>query len=568
MFLSRRRKRKNKFGRRLQFDADSALIDSKNLPGFDTDKFEGVLEKPVSLISFWGIFLVFIFLVGFFVFKTYQYQIVKGDYYAKRALANFSRSGVIFSDRGVVFDRKGQELIWNKKNEDGDFSKRAYIDKPGFSHILGFLSYPQKDKTGKFFEKEYRGKGGVERYFNDILNGKLGERKIEVNSRGKIVSDNIIEEPEAGENLYLSIDADLQAKMFLALESYIKEKGFSGGAGAIMDIDSGEIITMVSYPEYSSAIMTEAQDKEKIKEYLKDKRNPFLNKVTYGEYTPGSIVKPFVAGAALKEKLIWPGKKIKTTGRLVIPNPYFPDKPSIFWDWKNHGTINLNQAIAWSSNVYFYLLGGGFPPEKVKGLGIKKLDKYYADFGFGQKTNIQAFSEKKGLVPSPEWKKKAFRDARPWNIGNTYYTAIGQFGFQITPLQALVAVSAIANDGKVLEPVVLKGEGPKLKRKIDISREDLGAIRRAMRETVLNGTTQSLNFDFLKIASKSGTAQIKGRTRENSWVIGFFPYDKPKYAFVFLAEDGPKDTKQSVSIAASKFFKDLYESGLGEKYFK
>ncbi len=129
-----------------------------------------------------------------------------------------------------------------------------------------------------------------------------------------------------------------------------------------------------------------------------------------------------------------------------------------------------------------------------------------------------------------------------------------------------MAVSAIANDGKILEPRVLKNSPPQIKREIDVDQKDLRAVRGAMRETVLSGTTQSLNFDFLKIASKSGTAQIKGRTRENSWLIAFFPYDKPKYALVFLAENGPKDTKQSVSVAAAEFFKDLYYSGVGERY--
>ncbi len=267
---------------------------------------------------------------------------------------------------------------------------------------MGFLSYPQKDKSGKFFSKEYVGKGGVEKYFNDILNGTLGKRKIEVNSAGKIIADNVVKEPLAGDNIHLSIDADLQEKMFSALKKYIKEKAFVGGAGAMMDVESGEILAMTSLPEYSSEVMTEAKDKEKIKKYLRDKANPFLNKVTYGEYTPGSIVKPFVAAAALKEKIIYPNKKVVTRGKLVIPNPYFPDKPSVFWDWKNHGTIDLNQAIAWSSNVYFYLLGGGYPPEHIKGLGIEKLERYFKNFGFGEKTGIEKFSEKTGLVPNPE----------------------------------------------------------------------------------------------------------------------------------------------------------------------
>ncbi len=190
------------------------------------------------------------------------------------------------------------------------------------------------------------------------------------------------------------------------------------------------------------------------------------------------------------------------------------------------------------------------------------MEKNYKLFGFGEKTNIQKFAEKKGQIPNPEWKKKAFADARPWNIGNTYYTAIGQFGFLVTPMQALVAVSAIANGGEILEPTITKGSAKKIKRKLNFSEEICKTVKEGMRMTTTEGTTKTLNFDFIKIAAKSGSAQIKRKTRENSWVIGFFPYDKenkikPKYAFVFLAEDGPKTTTRGVSNAAREFFLEI-----------
>ncbi len=563
------KKKKNKIKQKISFDADSALIDSKNLANFDQDKFEGVLERPLGKNDFIIIFIFFLLIIFFFIYKSYDFQISQGKKFAEQAKKNFSRTGVIFSERGVVFDRNQKILIWNENNSEGDFAKRNYIEKLGFAHLLGFLSYPQKDKSGVFFEKEYQGKAGIEKYFNDYLNGELGKRYIEVNAFGKIISNNLISLPRPGKNLTLSIDAEVQEKMAESLNKYIKEKEFAGGAGMLMNVENGEIIAMVSLPEFSPKIMTNISDKEKIKEYFKDKRSPFLNKALFGEYTPGSIVKPFVALAGLQEKIIWPGKKIKTNGQLVIPNPYFPDKPTIFRDWKNHGVVNMYQAIANSSNVYFYLLAGGFPPENIPGLGIKKLKKYLTDFGFGEKSGIKIFAEKKGVVPDPEWKKKAFKNARAWNIGNTYYTAIGQYGFLITPLQALVAVSAIANNGKILEPIFIKNEKPKIKKELtNIDLKNFQAVRRGMRETVLTGTNLALNLDFVQIASKSGTAEILGRERKNSWTIGFFPYQKPKYAFVFLAENGPKDVQVSVALAASWFFKELNKSENGRKYFK
>lgn len=558
------RKKKNKS---VSF-ADHAFLDSKNLANFDKDTFDGVMEKPMERKVFVFMFFFFLFVVLFFLWKTYMFQIVNNDYYIKKAYANFNRSTVLFSERGVILDRNEKELVWNKKNTENDFSKRAYVEELGFSHILGFLSYPQKDKTKNFFEKEYVGKGGVEKYLNDELNGFLGNKKIEVDSRGKVISDNVIDLPKPGKNIILSIDKKLQKKMALALDNYIKESKFNGGAAAMMDIENGQVLSMVSLPEYSSNILTEGKDREKIKEYLNNKSNPFLNKVVYGEFTPGSVVKPFVALMGLKNKIISPNENIHTNGSIVIANKYDPSKPSIFRDWKNHGTVNLDKAIAQSSNVYFYTVGGGIYGGR-KGVGIERMEKEFLNFGFGKKTEIEFFAEKKGQVPSPAWKKKAFKDARPWGIGNTYYTSIGQFGFLVTPMQLLVAVSAIANNGKIIKPKIIKGRESEVKSIVDFDTKDFKKVKEAMRQTVLKGTTQSLNFSFLKIASKSGTAQIKRNTRENSWVIGFFPYEKPKYAFVFLAEDGPNDTLSGVSNAAADFFKRIKEDeSLSKEYLK
>ena len=562
MFLKNKNKNKKDF-----LYADSAFLDSKNLADFDSDKFEGVLEKSLDKKVFlWMIILIF-FIMMFFLWKTFSFQIIHGQEYLQKSLSNFTRSAVVFSERGVVFDRNGKELIWNTKNENESFSKRSYIDKLGFSHILGFLSYPQRDKSKKYFEKEYVGKGGIEKYFNDVLNGKVGEIKIEVDSHGNIISDNIIRESEHGQNITLSIDVNVQYTIAVALENYLIKHSFIGGAASVIDVENGEIIAMVSLPEYSSTILTEGKDQNQIKVYLDDKSNPFLNKVTYGEFTPGSVIKPFIAMAALKNNIITAKEKVYTNGSIIIPNKYNPANPSIFRDWKNQGIVDLNKAIAQSSNVYFYILGGGIYGGK-KGLGIDILEKNFLSFGLGEKTGIQLFAEKQGQIPNPTWKEKAFKDARPWGIGNTYYTSIGQFGFQLTPMQVLVATASLANRGVILKPKVIKGEKREIKRIVNFSEQTFADVKRAMRETVLSGTSQTLNFNFIKIAAKTGTAQIKKNTRENSWVAGFFPYENPKYAFVFLAEDGPIETISGISNATREFFLKMKEEEWGKKYLK
>ncbi len=533
--------------------------------------FNDLLEKPLERKTFVFFMIFIILIIVIFLWKLYGMQIVRNKEYIKKAKNNFIKTEVLFAERGIILDKNNKEIVWNEKNSLFEFPKRKYLKNIGLSHVLGFLSYPKKDKSGNYFTKEYEGKAGIEKYYNSYLNGKLGKKIIKINAKREVLSKNSIVFPENGKNLQLTIDLDLQKNLRESLKEYIDEGSYIGGAAMIMNVNTGEILSSVSLPEYDSNIMSDKVDKKKIKSYLTDKKNIFLNRAFLGGYTPGSIVKPFVGLLALENNIIKPEIKIKTYGKLILPNRYNPSKPTIFSDWKNQGIVNLNKAIAWSSNVYFYILGGGLKGIKNysyrKGLGIDILSKGYKSFGFGEKTEIEKFKEKSGLVPDREWKKKIFK--RDWNIGNTYFSSIGQFGFLTTPLQALVAVSAIANNGKILKPVITElGKKGEIKRKLLYSENNFKAIRRAMRETVLSGTTQSMNFDFVKIATKSGTAQIKNNTRVNSWVIGFWPYDKPKYAFVVLADNGPKRYQRGgASKTMTKFFLKLKEKKL-DKYFK
>jgi len=555
-FFNKKRKRRN------DFDASETFIDSKNLAGFDENKFDGVLERPLGKMSFLGIFFVFIFVLVIFLGKAFYMQIIQGEDYLVRSIGNFKKSSVLFSERGVIFDRNGKELVWNEKNIEDNFSKRVYINKIGFSHILGFLSYPQSDRSGNFFEKEYVGKAGVEKYFNEELNGKLGKKIIEINSVGEIISENKKELPEAGENIYLSIDLDIQKSMAYHLNDFITKYHFDGGAAVLMNIKTGEIIASISLPEYDSNILTNGKEKDVIKSYVFDKNNPFLNRVALGEFTPGSIVKPYIALRALKDDLIDPNEKIYTNGQIVIPNRYYPDNPSIFRDYKNNGIIDMKKALAVSSNIYFYILGGGF--EEREGMGINKLSENFKDFGFGEETGIFEMKEKEGLVPSIEWKKEVF--GTNWNIGNTYYTAIGQFGFLTTPLQIVTAISSIANNGELLVPKMIKDSEKEIKRELEFDDKSYKIIKEGMREAVLMGTAQLLNIPEIKIAAKSGTAERGiNRDRVNSWITGFFPYDDPKYAFVFLAENGHSERLYVVSYAAHQFFKETSKDGSLER---
>lgn len=533
-------------------DPDEIFLDSANLPGFDNDLFEGRIEKPISMFSVFLVGFIFLGVVSFFGYKAFALQIYKGDEFIKRSENNVLRHTLVFSDRGLISDRNNVPLAWNiPATDDLEFNLRKYIDKPGLAHVLGYINYPQKDKSGFYYDTDITGVEGIEKNLNQELSGENGLKIIETDALNKVVSNNTIEQPQNGKNITLTIDSKIQEQLFNSIKSVVDEVGFIGGAGVIMDIYTGEIIAMTSYPEFDPNKML-VGDKTAYKAYLDDSRKPFLNRITQGLYTPGSILKPYVAAGALQEKIITPYQQILSVKNMIVPNPYNPDNPSIFTDWKAHGYVDVRRALAVSSNVYFYQVGGGYGSQK--GLGITLLEKYFRDFGFGEAPKNSFFGNLSGTIPDPEWKKKIFDD--DWRLGDTYFTSIGQYGVQVTPIQVIRAVSAIANGGMVIEPkIVADNEPAVVMRKVSVSDENLQIVREGMRQGVLIGTAKGLNYPDFEIAAKTGTAEL-GVSKEdvNSWTTGFFPYEKPRYAFVVVMERGNRHNTIGGVAVARKFF--------------
>ena len=548
--ISRRNSIRNR-----EIEPDEIFIDSTNLPEFNTDQFEGRIERPISRNSIIFIGIAFFIIGVLFGWKVWTLQISQGKTFASISENNRLDNSIIFADRGVIYDRNNIELVWNERVEGDDFSKRKYVDMPGLSHILGYVSYPLKDTSGVYYQDEFIPKAGIEKLYNNILNGSSGLKIIETNARMEVQSESTTLPANNGENIVLSIDSKVQNKMYEFIESLTEEIGFDGGAGVIMDINNGEILSIASFPEYSSKVLSDGEPREKILEYAQNKNNPYLNRVVAGLYTPGSTVKLFVSLGALNEKLITPEKQILSTGSISIPNPYFPDKESVFVDWKAHGLVDMRDAIAVSSNVYFYEIGGGF--KNQEGLGIERIEKYMRMFGFGEKTEIypkDVLTEEDGVIPNPQWKEENF-PGDEWRIGDTYHTAIGQYGFQVTALQLVRAVSAIANEGKLYKPTLILGGGGQSDR-ASVRKKHYSIVREGMRRAVTDGTAKGLNIPQVKVAAKTGTAQLgTTKTYVNSLVVGFFPYDNPKYAFTVIMEKG----KQSNTIGALYIMRQLLE---------
>ncbi len=518
---------------------DEIFLDAANLPEFNQDQFEGRIEKPICSRTIFILGMSFLIIGVLYVYRIGYLQIAQGKEFLQRSENNRLHHEIVFAERGVITDRNGVLLASNiPQDETSDFPKRSYIKDGGFSLLLGYVKYPSKDKTGFYYKENYDGYGGIEKYYNNLLKGINGKKLTETDALGKITSTSVLEPPKHGQELKLTIDSKVQGKMYEIIRKLAIDSGFDGGAGAIMDIHTGEILAVTSYPEYDSNIMTDGQDAKTIGAYFKDKRNPFIERAIDGLYTPGSIVKPFMSIAALEENIISPNKQILSTGSISIPNPYNPKEKTVFKDWKANGWVDMRHAISSSCDVYFYAVGGGYQDQK--GLGIANIDKYMRLFGFGEPLPDSFFSSKAGTIPTPEWKAKTFPTDSVWRLGDTYHSSIGQYGFQVTPMQALRAVTSIANNGTLLSPVILKDSVADSKpQTVPVDKSHIQIVREGMRLSVTEGVAKGLNMEALHVAAKTGTAELGVRKDfVNSWVTGFFPYENPKYAFVVMMERG------------------------------
>ncbi len=531
---------------------DHFLYDDVNISNIEHDRMEGSIERPIHgavkiALGVCAVIFALLFL------RTLWLQIADKKEYQRIAQSNRFDRTIVFAPRGVIFDRNQKPLAWNamttleRKGQDGTLASievptRTYGTLPGFAHILGYVRLPEVDDKGFFWRTETIGETGIEKIYNKQLSGTNGYTIVETDVGGESQNSHVAEPAVAGNNITLSIDADLQTHMAQEIARVVDASGYGGGAGAVMDVQTGELLILTSYPEFDPLLVTQGGNSDRLQTMLTSNKNYFLNRMVSGLYTPGSVMKPFIALGALNEGVVTPQTTVYSSGKLEIPNPYNASLSSIFKDWRpeGHGTTNIYHAIADSVNTYFYEITGGYKSQK--GIGIAGIEEYSSLFGIAQKTGISLGDEKNGVIPSPEWKAKTFKDGT-WRLGDTYISGIGHFGFQVTPLQMLRGIAAIANDGTLVKPILVPEFEKQESIAVDknISAQNYQVIKDAMRQTVTAGTAKNLNFPFVHIAAKTGTAQVgKNNSQLNSWVVGFFPYEEPKYAFVVLLEHGPK----------------------------
>ncbi len=431
---------------------------------------------------------------------------------------------------------------------------RNYIDSKYFANLVGY--------TGKINSEELKyhpdylisdnlGKDGLELFYEKELRGKYGRQEIVVDSLGKaerILSQN---KPLPGDNLTLNIDGELQKKIYEELKKTVEKLEIKRARAVAINPQNGAVIGLVNYPGYDNNLFARGISQNDYLNLLNDPANPLFNGAISGEYPPGSTFKPFVAAAALEEKIITSQTSILSTGGIWVGRWFFAD-----WQAGGHGNVNVIKAIAQSVNTFFYIISGGY--NDIKGLGIDKIKKYAEFFGLGNQLEIDLPSESSGFIPDKNWKKNEVGEN--WYIGDTYHVSIGQGYLTATPLQIAAATAAIANNGTLFKPQIVseikdshgnivKDIQPEIIKKNFISRENIDLVKKGMREGVISGSSRRL-FDLpVAVAGKTGTAQFNKNKEPHSWSVSFAPYENPEIVLVVLVEEGGEGHKAAVPVA-------------------
>jgi penicillin-binding protein 2 len=437
---------------------------------------------------------------------------------------------------------------------------RRYEDSVIFSHIIGYESPLSREDVGRYPEyllTDSVGRQGLERQYESFLRGTHGSNRVEVDARGAIRREISSQAAVAGNDLVLHIDARLQKVLFDALRDQLSSGELTRAAAVALDPKTGGVLALVSLPSYDNNGFAE-RNPTTYASIIADTDQPLFNRAISGEYPPASTIKPVLAAAALSEGVVSPETKIESRGGISVGSTFFGD-------WKAHGFTDVREAIAVSSDVFFYAVGGGYG--NIRGMGMETMGSYERRFGFGSITGIDLAGESKGLVPSPQWKEDVIGER--WYIGNTYHASIGQGYMKATPLQVAVSTAAIVNGGVWHEPKLVSyirsPEGNIIERiegethNTGIDSEILRIVREGMRMTVTEGTATALNDLPVAVAGKTGTAEFGVDGKTHGWFVSFAPYENPEIVLAILVESQDDDGYHTVPIT-----KRVYEAYFGD----
>ncbi len=485
----------------------------------------------------------------------------------KRDLRN-NRPFESISLRSRLNDDEVARLAVNRHRFPGmDISARLsryYPQKHLTAHVVGYVGRINEKElktidVGNYRGTSYIGKTGLEKYYETVLHGQTGQQNVEVNAEGRVLKVLDKTPPTPGEDLVLGLDIELQQ---------VAEQALGDLAGAIvaMDVKTGDVLVYLSKPSFDPNLFVHGISVKKYHELQHGVDKPLFNRALYGQYPPGSTYKPFTALAGLETRVMRAKEDVLCTGYYQLPN----DEDHKYRDWKKdgHGHINVTDAIEQSCDVYFY--------ELSYRLGIDRMHAFLSRFGFGQKTGIDLYGERSGLLPSREWKKRVH--GKIWYPGETLIAGIGQGYMLTTPLQLAMATTALANRGALVSPRLvteLRSVDGETLEAMPVRRRDIklkqsynwDIIRRAMRKVVHGplGTARATGWKIkFKMAGKTGTAQVfsigqdeeydaetvKRKLRDHALFIGFAPYKNPRIAVAVIGENGEHGSAAAPIAAA------------------
>lgn len=471
----------------------------------------------------------------------------------REAVAEFSESAAKYPGINIVVD-----------------PVRQYEAGTLAAHILGYASQISSEeyqtRKDTYDQNDIIGKTGIESVFEEFLKGKNGTKQIDMDVDGSITGEYISKEAVAGSDIVLTIDANLQKVTENALEANIKKISSGGfgkrydakaGAAVVMNVNSGEVLAMASYPTYNPADFVGGISTENWNKYNNDEAHPLVDKAIQNSYSPGSTFKMITAIAGLESGVINTSTVINDTGRYTKYRDYQP----VCWHYtdyhRGHGPLNVSGAIEKSCNYFFY--------ETSDRMGIDTLAKYARYFGLGTKTGIELKGETSGQLATKETKRKLRPNSSDgnWNPGDTLQAAIGQGDNEFSPMQMTQYISMLANGGKRIEPTIVKtirnANGSEVSREdinkfvnaklgieeeqvedLQINQKNLDAVLKGMESvTQDSGGTAYVRFkDFgISVGGKTGSAEAPGN-KVNAWFVGFAPFEQPEIAIVVMVENG------------------------------
>jgi len=482
-------------------------------------------------------------------------------------------------------------------------SVRDYPTGEMTAEIIGFLgpvpaAYEEYyTDLGFVAGRDKVGYAGIESWMQEELGGKNGLRTVEVDGAGQIIRDlEVPVDPIPGYNVELTIDTRLQAAAKSAVKTelagwnaWIGEERMTKAAVIAMNPKTGEILALVSYPTFENNRMARQIPADYYQQLITDPDKPLFNNAISGEFPPGSVYKMAAALGILNEDVVTPEQQLEDLGKITILQKYSPNdagtpRDYVCWDENGHGMVDFLHAVAWSCDVYWYKVGGGYENEVPEGLGIWRMNEYAAAIGYGEPTGIELPGEAGGLLPDPNWKRITL--AENWSTGDTYIATMGQGFVLSTPLQVLVSAATIANDGIHMKPTLIKqvtdSEGnvivPFTPTVVaDITKDKVITVydensyatdqtisvepwvieltQEGMRMVTLPGGTADATFASMEIpsAGKTGTAEFcddmaneknlcsPGNWPAHAWYVGYAPYDDPEIAvvaFVYYGGEG------------------------------